>query len=131
MVEALRAQATIEPVLTNHHSEPVAVGHAEPALSDKTRRVVRQRDGKCRWPGCDRRVGLQIHHLWPRSWGGTDQIWNLAAVCPPHHRQLAPQGDLLLLGNPNNPAGLTLIHRDDLPKLAQHTAEARAGPSTP
>jgi hypothetical protein len=58
MVEALRAQATIEPVLTNHHSEPVAVGRAEPALSDKTRRVVRQRDGKCRWPERRRRLSF-------------------------------------------------------------------------
>jgi hypothetical protein len=31
------------------------------------------RDGHCRWPGCERRTGLQIHHLIPRSWGGGDQ----------------------------------------------------------
>jgi len=129
MVEALRAQARIEPVLVDGAGEPIAVGRSEPALSEKTKRVVRQRDGKCRWPGCDLRVGLQIHHLWPRSWGGTDHIWNLASVCAPHHVQLVPQGDLLLLGNPNNPAGLTLVARGDLPALAQLAAErARAGP---
>jgi hypothetical protein len=27
------------------------------------------------------------------------------------------------LGNPNNPAGLSLVHRDDLPALAQLAAE--------
>lgn len=41
---------------------------------------------------------------------------------------MAPQGRVLLLGNPNNPAGLTLLDRDDLPRLAQLAAEqSRAG----
>jgi len=79
--------------------------------------------------GCDRRVGLQVHHLWPKTWHGRDEQWNLAGVCTIHHAQLAPQGPLLLLGNPNNPAGLTLIHRDDLPDLADLAAtQGRAGP---
>jgi hypothetical protein len=93
--------------------------------------VVRQRDGHCRRPGCDRRTGLDVHHLGPASWGGGDELANLATVCWTHHHQLAPQGHLLLLGNPNNPAGLSLLDRDDLPTLAQLTAEharARAGP---
>ena len=129
MVERLRAEARIEPVLVDGDEEPVAVGRTESVLSDKTKRIVKQRDGKCRWPGCDRRVGLQVHHLWPSSWGGSDALWNLAAVCTTHHPQLAPQGPLLLLGNPNNPAGLSLIHRDDLPQLAElAAAQARAGP---
>ncbi|MFA5885609.1 MAG: hypothetical protein WDA60_17295 [Acidimicrobiia bacterium] len=129
MVERLRGDAKIEPVLTGDDGEPIAVGRTESVLSEKTKRVVRQRDGKCRWPGCDRRVGLEVHHCWPSSWGGTDDLWNLAAVCTIHHPQLAPQGPLLLLGNPNNPAGLSLIHRDDLPALADlATTRARAGP---
>ena len=128
MVERLRAEARIEPVLT-HDGEPIVVGRTESVLSEKTKRVVKQRDGHCRYPGCDRRVGLHVHHLWPASWGGTDQIWNLATVCTVHHAQLAPQGRLLLLGNPNNPAGLALVDRDDLPELARLAAEqSRAGP---
>lgn len=126
MVEALRADARLEPVLVDAGGTPVAVGRVEPALSEKTRRVVRQRDGKCRWPGCERRIGLQIHHLWPRSWGGSDHFANLAAVCAGHHRELVPLGDLLLVGDPNRPDGLTLRHRDDLPGPATH--DARAGP---
>ncbi|MFA5884345.1 MAG: HNH endonuclease signature motif containing protein [Acidimicrobiia bacterium] len=128
MVQRLRGQAKIEPVLVGDDGQPIVVGRTEPALSEKTKRVVRQRDGTCRWPGCDRRIGLQVHHCWPSSWGGGDEIWNLATVCAIHHARLAPQGPLLLLGNPNNPAGLSLIDRDDLPKLAQLAADrARAG----
>ena len=127
MVEALRAEARIEPVLVGDDGEPITVGRTESVLSEKTKRVVKQRDGHCRHPGCDRRTGLQVHHLWPSSWGGSDDLWNLATVCTTHHARLAPQGRLLLLGNPNHPAGLSLIDRDDLPKLADLAASrARA-----
>ena len=129
MVERLRADARVEPVLSDD-SGPLAVGRTESALSEKAKRVIRQRDGHCRFPGCDRRTGLQVHHLWPSSWGGSDALWNLATVCTQHHTKLAPHGTLLLLGNPHDPAGLSLMARDDLPALAVLAAErARAGPS--
>jgi 5-methylcytosine-specific restriction endonuclease McrA len=102
------------------------------ALSNKIARAVRLRDGHCRFPGCDRRTGLQIHHLWPRSWGGTDDIANLAAVCvgggTDHHTQLVPHGELLLLGNPNRPDGLRLMRRDELADLAEIAKRANEPP---
>ncbi len=129
MVERLRADARIEPVLSTDDGEPIVVGRTESVLNEKVKRVVKQRDGHCRWPGCDRRVGLQVHHLWPSSWGGTDDLWNLATVCTVHHAQLAPQGRVLLLGNPSSPGGLSLFDRDDLPALAALAAQrSRAGP---
>ena len=131
MVEALRASANIEPVLVDDLGAPVATGRASATLSNKIGRAVRLRDGHCRFPGCDRRTGLQVHHLWPRSWGGTDDIANLATVCTgggtDHHARLAPHGHLLLLGNPNQPDGLHLIRRDQLADLAEH---ANAPPDT-
>lgn len=128
-VEALRAQARVEPVLVDQQGAPVRVGRTEPARSDKARRAVTQRDGKCRFPGCDRRVGLEVHHLWPASWGGADHFSNLATVCVTHHTRLVPQGPWLLVGNPNAPNGLRLVHRDELTRLAQHRgAKPRAGP---
>lgn len=130
MVESLRLGARIEPTLVDHDGVPVVTGRAVSVVSAKHLRAVRLRDGKCRWPGCDRRTGLQVHHLWPKSWGGTDERHNLACVCTgggtDHHAQLAPQGPHLLLGNPNDPFGLHLVHRDDLPELADR--DARAGP---
>ncbi|GMU77223.1 MAG: hypothetical protein AMXMBFR46_00240 [Acidimicrobiia bacterium] len=139
MVESLRAQARIEPVLLDHHGQEIARGRARSTVSPKIQRAVRLRDGKCRWPGCDRRTGLQVHHLWPASWGGGDQQANLACVCTggstDHHAQLVPHGPMVLLGYPHRPDGLTLIHRDDLAALAELAAaqprqgtEARAGP---
>jgi hypothetical protein len=133
MVEALRATATIEPVLVDDVGVPVATGRARPVLSPKILRAVLLRDGHCRWPGCTRRTGLQVHHLWPRSWGGTDEIANLAAACvgggTDHHTQLAPHGPYLLVGNPNQPDGLRLIRRDDLADLVPSARNSRAGPT--
>ena len=126
MVERLRAEAKIEPVLVDAAGAPIVVGRTTSVLSEKTKRAVKVRDGHCRWPGCDHRRGLQVHHLWPASWGGPDAIHNLATVCTAHHARLAPQGDLLLLGNPNTVHGLALVHRDELATLAAD--RARAGP---
>ncbi len=121
---------------TSNRSSPTTTacrshaGRVSAALSNKIARAVRLRDGHCRWPGCDRRTGLQVHHLWPRSWGGTDDIANLAAVCvgggTDHHQQLAPHGHLLLLGNPNQPDGLRLVTRDQLGQQANAPPNAAA-----
>jgi hypothetical protein len=96
-------------------------------------RGVRLRDGKCRWPGCGRRTGLQVRHLGPVSWGGGDEQSNLALVCvgggTDHHGHLAPTGQYLLLGNPSCPDGLHLVRVDQLAELAELAADqARAGP---
>jgi hypothetical protein len=130
MVEALRAQASIEPVAVDDQQVPVAAGRTRAALSPKIVRAVLLRDGHCRWPGCDRRTGLQIHHLTPVSWGGRDELANLAAVCTggatDHHTRLAPHGPHLLTGNPNQPDGLRLTLPDHAHAKAR--AGARAGP---
>ena len=125
MVERLRADARIEPVLVDGDGEPILIGRTSTVLSEKTKRSVKLRDGHCRWPGCEHRFGLQVHHLWPASWGGPDAIHNLATVCSFHHARLAPQGDRLLLGNPNTKNGLALVHRDELATLAADHARAR------
>ena len=121
MVESLRANAQIEPVLVDEQG-PVAFGNRGSTLSPKVVRAVLLRDGHCRWIGCERRDGLQIHHLVPRSMGGTDHMSNLAAVCAgggtDHHVKLIPHGPWMLSGNPNQPDGLRLVRYD-----------ARAGPS--
>ena len=44
------------------------------------------------------------------SLGGSDDVANLAAVCPAHHALLVPHGDLVLEGNPIQPDGLHLRH---------------------
>ncbi len=89
------------------------------------------RDGHCRCGNCDLRYGLHAHHLRPKSWGGTDEISNLAAVASVHHPMLIPNGPYALVGNPNLPDGLRIVHINDLtPDQAQQVGlpPRRAGP---
>jgi hypothetical protein len=125
MVETVRAQARLAPVAVDQLGAPVGQGRVRRPLSAEKTRAVKARDGHCRVPGCTRRHGLQAHHLIPVSWGGSDDLSNLAAVCvggsTDHHSMLAPHGPYLLVGNPNQPDGLRLVHRDHWPHI-------RAGP---
>jgi hypothetical protein len=134
VVEQLRASASIEPVLVDDDGTVLAVGKQMSAISQKILRAVLLRDGHCRIPGCDINYGLHAHHLRPRSWGGTDDISDLAMVCTAagHHQMLIPHGPWALVGNPNRPDGLDLVHLDDLNcEQAEQLGlpSPRAGPS--
>jgi hypothetical protein len=123
-VAAVRAQAQIELTVTDRVRTAVATARARSPISARRRAAVLRRDGHCRWPGCGRRKGLHVHHLVPLCHGGTDDLANLAAVCPAHHALLIPHGDYVLEGNPNQPDGLRLTrHHANLTG-----AGARAGP---
>ena len=81
-IDAWRAEVNVQLRAVDAHGMPVAEGPVRKFVSDKRRRAVIRRDGRCRSPGCRRRLGLQVHHLLPSSWGGSDEMANLAAVCP-------------------------------------------------
>jgi hypothetical protein len=119
MLEQLRANASMEPVLVDDDGVPLAIGERFTTLSPKVARAVVLRDHYCRI--CRRTSGLQIHHLRPRSWGGTDEISNLAAVCTTCHPDLVPHGPRALLGNPNQPDGLELVKVSEL--TPEHAAQ--------
>jgi hypothetical protein len=119
VVEQLRANATVEPVLVDDEGVLVAIGRRTTAISPKKARSVLLRDGSCRC-GCGLRHGLEVHHLVPRSWGGTDDVSNLAALFAPHHRLYIPHGPYALVGNPNVAGGLrTVVYADLTPEEAR------------
>jgi len=107
-VDAARADARIHLRVLGDDGTVIAEDRARTFVSQKRRRAIVRRDGRCRWPGCNRRLRLQVHHLQPSSWGGADDTSNLASVCAYHHGLLVPHGDYVLEGNPNRPDGLTL-----------------------
>ena len=122
LLEQLRANASIEPVLVDDDGTPVAIGKRFSALSPKIVRAVLLRDGHCRCTDtCDVTWGLQIHHLRPRSWGGTDDASNLIAIARGHHPRLIPHGPWALVGNPNLPDGIDRVHVDDLSRGTTRT----------
>jgi hypothetical protein len=109
-IEQLRANATIEPVLVDDDGLPLASGRRFCALSPKVLRAVLSRDGQCRCgTNCGLRHRLEVHHLVPRSWGGSDDLANLVAVSAGHHAELIPHGPWALVGNPNHPDGLKRV----------------------
>ena len=115
LLEQLRANASIELVLVDDDGTPIAIGKRFRALSPKIVRAVLLRDGHCRCTDtCDVTWGLQVHHLRPRSWGGTDDASNLIAIARGHHPRLVPHGPWALVGNPNLPDGIDRVHLDDL-----------------
>ena len=107
-VHAARADARVHLRVVDDDGAVIAEDRARTFVSQKRRRAVVRRDGRCRWPGCNRRLRLQVHHLHPGSWGGADDTSNLASVCAYHHGLLVPHGDYVLGGNPNQPDGLVL-----------------------
>jgi HNH endonuclease len=114
-VEQLRANATIEPVLVDDDGIPLAFGRRFPGLSPKIVRAVLLRDGQCQCgANCGLRHGLEVHHLVPSSWGGSDDISNLTALFAGHHPEFIPHGPWALVGNPNVPAGLRRVLYTDL-----------------
>jgi hypothetical protein len=127
LVEQLRASASVEPLLVDDDGFPTSVGTRSRSLSPKITRSVLRRDGHCRCGTCDLRYGLQVHHLRPRTWGGSDDISNLAAVAGMHHPMLIPNGPYALVGNPNLPDGLQMVHVDDL--TPEQARQSRAPPT--
>jgi hypothetical protein len=119
MLDRLRAEASVEPLLVDAEETPVAVGRRSSSLSPKKARAVLLRDGHCRCGSCDLRYGLHVHHLRPKSWGGSDELSNLAMVASVHHPSLIPHGPYALVGNPNRPDGLRMVH---VGALAPHEA---------
>lgn len=126
-VEQLRANCNVSVAFLDEHGSVTAISRTTTVLRRKVRRAVIQRDGRCRWPGCDARSGLEVHHLLPRSCGGTDDFTNLATVCAPHHRQLVPLGDMVLAGNPNDPAGIRLVRSCEIDWVGTTTNAGATG----
>jgi 5-methylcytosine-specific restriction endonuclease McrA len=53
------------------------------------RALVIARDGRCMFPGCNSRIGLETHHIKPRSTGGKDTEQNLITLCASCHTMKA------------------------------------------
>ena len=106
LLEQLRANASIDPVLVDDDGVPVAMGKRFSALSPKIVRAVLLRDGPCRYGNacdvtwgsrsitCAQFLGWHRRRLQPRG------------VCRRHHRRLVPHGHRALIGNPNLPDGI-------------------------
>jgi len=101
-------------------SLPRATQTIPPALR---RRVLRRDGGRCRVPGCQQAVFVDMHHLELRSEGGGNTLENLVTLCSAHHRAIH-RGQLFVEATPSG--GLAFQHADGTPYgalPAPHSAE--------
>lgn len=75
-------------VLTDPWSGSVlAYGRKHKKPPKDLKRLLRARDGRCRFPGCNRRpAGCDVDHTTAREDGGRTNHDNLCHLCPLHHK---------------------------------------------
>jgi hypothetical protein len=98
-------------------SLPLDVGNATPTVPAHLRRAVIARDRHCAHPGClQRPAACQVHHITPRSQGGTTSLANLILLCPFHHLIAVHQWGWKITLNPDgtttatSPDGKRTLH---------------------
>ena len=100
-LERIMCEGSVEVLIDAGSGVPLAVGPTARVVPPKMRRFVLARDGGCVVDGCDSSYRLEVHHIIPRSRGGTHDPENLAAVCWWHHHvAIHGQGKQIDLASP-------------------------------
>ncbi|HEY2080109.1 MAG TPA: DUF222 domain-containing protein [Streptosporangiaceae bacterium] len=80
----LRTQLLPQPAASM--SLPLDVGRPTEVVPPHLRRAIITRDRHCAFPGCDQPpAACQVHHVVPRSQGGTTSLHNCYLLCAFHH----------------------------------------------
>jgi hypothetical protein len=72
--------------------EPAVVRDKRRGATPGQRRRLLVRDRGCRFPSCDRTLGLHVHHIVHWADGGPTELANLVLRCGAHHRIVHDQG---------------------------------------
>lgn len=82
----LACDAGVSRVIVGPKSEPLDVGRTMRTVSAAQRRALTVRDGRCRFPGCDRPPPwCDGHHVKHWADGGETKLDNLVLLCRRHH----------------------------------------------
>jgi Domain of unknown function (DUF222)/HNH endonuclease len=91
-VRRLACDARIEWILESG-GRPVGIGRRGRQVPEPILRVLRYRDqSACRFPGCERKLWLNAHHLVHWAEGGATNLDNLVLLCHAHHRLITRAG---------------------------------------
>ena len=96
----LACDARIQLVIEDPIDGVIGIGRTSRSIPGWLCRITRSRDGGCRFPGCDRILWLQVHHLEHWADGGPTDLHNLITLCGFHHRLVHNEG-WQIKGNPN------------------------------
>ena len=67
------------------HGEPLSIGRRSRTIPPAIRRMLRARDGGCRFPGCTSHRFVDGHHIVHWADGGETSVDNLVSLCRHHH----------------------------------------------
>lgn len=86
--QRLACDARIRAMLKGADGTTVDLGRSQRLVSNRQRRLLRERDHGCRFPGCGNSRYVDAHHVvaWPD--GGRTDMANLILLCNRHHRLL-------------------------------------------
>lgn len=116
----------VQPVWETSGS-PVNVGRAQRIVPQRTRRLVEDRDGGCRHPGCQATHHVECHHITHWADGGATDMTNLISLCPYHHDR-HHTGDFTIEPVTDNPGNFRFLDRGGAP-LGPIEEQQPAGPS--
>jgi hypothetical protein len=100
-VGRLACDCSLQVVANDHEGRSLGVGRKTRTPPPWLRRLVKKRDGCCRFPGCERGRFLHTHHV--RHWTpheGPTELDNLLMLCTHHHR-LVHEGGWSIRGAPD------------------------------
>jgi hypothetical protein len=129
-VRRLACDSRIDWVL-HSGNRSVGIGRRGRSVPETITRLLRHRDGGCRFPGCERRQWVKAHHIVHWGDGGGTDLDNLVLLCHAHHR-LIHEGGWRISGHPaedlrfHDPGG-----RPVRPAHYLRTAGVAAGPASP
>lgn len=83
----LACDASLAAIVEDGEGRALDVGRARRTVPAALARALRARDdGRCRYPGCTHRHGLDAHHVRHWAHGGATRLSNLVLLCRRHHR---------------------------------------------
>lgn len=88
----------LEVVITDADGRPQTIGVNSRTVPPKLSRLIKARDRRCVFPGCDDDRHIQVHHIVHFSKGGPTTEDNLAALCYFHHH-LVHEGGWSMTGS--------------------------------
>ena len=89
LAKRLACDASVMRVVMAGPSQPLDVGRRTPVVSPAIRRALIVRDGRCRFPGCDRpHTWCDAHHIRHWAGGGSTSLTNLVLLCRRHHNAI-------------------------------------------
>lgn len=126
----LVCDGTLQLLVKDALGNPVGLSARRRTVSPALGRVLRHRDRRCRFPGCERSRGVQAHHIEHAADGGPTEASNLVRLCPFHHRFLH-EGRWRIEGDPAKPDGL-VFRRPDGRVFTGHGPQSirRSGPAS-